>query len=117
MPLKIAIPASTTVVTITDREGDIYDLFALERSDNSHLLILRTHNRRIDHQTKYLKEAIIQTDPSGELVVEIPRQDERSSRQATLTIRFATFKIEPPRHHRQRSQLKPISSRVVLATL
>ncbi len=28
---ELAIPATTTVVTVTDREGDIYELFALER--------------------------------------------------------------------------------------
>ena len=34
---KLAIPATTTVVTVTDREGDgdIYDLFALKRESNS----------------------------------------------------------------------------------
>lgn len=113
---ELAIPESTTVVTITDREGDIYDLLALERSDNSHLLIRGTHNRRADHETKYLKEAIAQTPPSGQLLVNIPRGDDRPSRQATLTIRFATLTIEPPRNHQRRSQLKPVPLQVVLAT-
>ena len=35
---ELAIPSTTTVVTITDREGDIYDLFALSREPNSQLL-------------------------------------------------------------------------------
>ena len=116
MATELAIRESTTVVTITDREGDIYDLLALERSDNSHLLIRGTHNRRADHETKYLKEAIAQTPPSGQLLVNIPRGDDRPSRQATLTIRFATLTVEPPRTHQRRSQLKPVPLQVVLAT-
>ena len=36
---ELAIPSTTTVVTVADREGDIYDLFALEREPNSELLI------------------------------------------------------------------------------
>ena len=42
---ELAIPSTTTVVTITDREGDIYDLFALERESNSELLIRAQHMR------------------------------------------------------------------------
>ena len=38
---ELAIPSTTTVVTITDREGDIYDLFALERESNSGVAELR----------------------------------------------------------------------------
>lgn len=40
---ELAIPSDTTVVTITDREGDIYELFALEREANSELLIRAKH--------------------------------------------------------------------------
>ena len=55
---ELAIPATTTVVTITDREGDIYDLFALKRESNSELLIRAKHNRRVNHELKFVKEAI-----------------------------------------------------------
>ncbi len=49
------MPSTTTVVTVTDREGDIYELFALEREANSELLIRAKHNRRINHELKLLK--------------------------------------------------------------
>ena len=52
---ELSLPESPTVVTIADREADIYDLFALERRKNSHLLIRGTHNRRVNHETKYQK--------------------------------------------------------------
>jgi hypothetical protein len=35
------------VVTVADREADIYDLLVLPRHPNSHLLIRATHNRRV----------------------------------------------------------------------
>ena len=47
---ELSIPDETVVVTLGDREADIYDLFALERRANSHLLIRAEHNRRVDHQ-------------------------------------------------------------------
>ena len=45
---ELAIPSTTTVVTVTDREGDIYDLFALKRESNSELLIRAKHMRSGD---------------------------------------------------------------------
>jgi hypothetical protein len=66
-------------VTITDREGDIYDLFSLERESNSELLIRAKHNRRINHQLRFVNEAIAQTPSSGQLSIVVPRKDDRPS--------------------------------------
>ncbi len=63
---ELAIPSTTTVVTVTDREGDIYELFALEREANSELLIRAKHNRRINHELKFVKQAMAQTPSSGQ---------------------------------------------------
>lgn len=103
------------MVTVADREADIYELFALERQENSQLLIRGNHNRRVNHEAKYLRSCMAQTDPCGQLVVEVPRGDERPARQATLTIRFATLEIQPPRGHLHYSQLQPLKIQVVLA--
>ncbi len=40
---ELSIPDETVVVTIADREADIFDLFALERRAHSHLLIRADH--------------------------------------------------------------------------
>ncbi len=74
---ELAMPSTTTVVTVTDREGDIYELFALEREANSELLIRAKHNRRIAHELKLVKSAIAQTPSSGQLVISVPRKDEQ----------------------------------------
>lgn len=112
---ELAIPETTPVVTVADCEADIYELLALERAANSHLLIRAAHNRRVAHESQYLQQAIAQADPCGQLLVEIPAKDERPSRTATLTVRFARLIVEPPRHARQRSQRQPIAINVVWA--
>jgi hypothetical protein len=109
------IPPDIQVVTITDREGDIYDLFAMPRTKNSDFLIRATHNRRVDHETKYLHQAIRGIESCGTLIVELQRNPERESRKATLALRFATLEIQVPLHHLKRSGLKPVSLQVVLA--
>ncbi len=93
---ELAIPSTTTVVTITDREGDIYDLFALSRESNSELLIRAKHNRRVNHELKFVQKAIAQIPSTGQLKISVPRQDEKKSRTATLTIRYASFDFPPP---------------------
>ncbi len=108
---ELSIPDETVVVTIADREADIFDLFALERRANSHLLIRAEHDRRVDHPSKYLKAAIAQTEAAGEMEVEIPRAKDCSIRIATLTIRYATLTIKAPTN----SQLQPITVNVIWA--
>lgn len=109
------IPEAIKVVTIGDCESDIFDLFALERPNNSHLLIRGTHNRKVAHGSQYLQEAIHQIKPCGQLIVEVKRNPTNSERKAKLTLRFATFNLEVPKHHKQHSKLKPVQLQVILA--
>ena len=109
---ELSIPDETVVVTVGDREADIFDLFALERRANSHLLIRAEHDRRVvDHPSKSLKAAIAQTEAAGEMKVEIPRAFDCATRIATLTIRYATLTIQAPSN----SQLQPITVNVIWA--
>lgn len=108
-------PKKIQVVTMGDSEADIFDLFSLERSENSHLLIRGTHNRKVDHCAKYLHQAIRQIEPCGTLTVEVKRSPEHSARKATLSLRFTTLEIQVPLHHIRRSQLEPVKLQVILA--
>lgn len=108
-------PTDVQVVTMGDSEADIFDLLSLKRPENSYLLIRGTHNRKVDHCAKYLHQAIRQIEPCGQLTVEVLRSPEHSARSAELTIRFATFDIQVPLHHIQRSKLKPVKLQVILA--
>lgn len=90
------IPKDIQVVTMGDSEADIFDLFSLERPKNSHLLIRGTHNRTVDHDAKYLHQAIRSYEPCGTLTVEVKRNPEREARKALLTLRFTTLEIQVP---------------------
>jgi hypothetical protein len=49
----------THIITVTDREGDIFELFALERPRNMDLLIRAVQNRRVkadDSEDHFNKE-------------------------------------------------------------
>ena len=112
-----------TVVTVTDREGDIYELFALEREANSELLIRAKHmrsgilqdNRRIAHEIKLLKKAIGQTPSTGQLVISVPRKDEQPTRKATLNVRYASFTFPAPNNRPKTAPRQQITLNVISA--
>jgi hypothetical protein len=109
------VSPETAVLTVADREADIYDLFAMPRSPGHDLLIRATHNRRVDHEELYLHDAVTAAPVIGELTVTIRRRDDRPARDATLNLRCVPLALLPPRHHRDRAQLAPIPVVVVLA--
>lgn len=123
-----ALPPTTQVVTVADREADIYELFAAPRPAHRDLLIRATHDRRVtpaappaddrtdpDAPAAYLWATARAAPAVGERVVPLPRADDRPAREARLTIRVAPVVLSPPRHHRQRTKLTPVALTAVLA--
>lgn len=117
---RALVPEHITVVHVADREGDIYDWFAAQRPANTHLLVRVAQAHRIvvhgpDEQPGKLSEVVRAGVPLGRHTVEVPRADDRPSRQAVLTLRLAAVQLQPPRHAKQRSRLKPVPVWVIEA--
>jgi hypothetical protein len=111
-----ALPDHPQVVVIGDRESDIFDLFAAPRRPGVELLVRVNHTgRKVDHEAKYLKNAIAEAPVQGMIRVELPRADDRPSREATLEIRWATISILPPRNHYESRKFSPLSLQFILA--
>jgi hypothetical protein len=114
------IPAGTTVIHVADREGDIYDWLAAERPANAHLLVRVAQAHRIvvygpDAQTGQLAEVVGAQTPLGTHTLQVPRADDRPARQAVLTLRLAAVQVQPPKHAKQRSLLRPVPVWVIEA--
>lgn len=110
-----AVPAGTQVITVADREADIYELFARERPPGAELLIRATHNRRIVEETRYLWTAV-QAVPVGDVVpVAVGRRADRAPREAVLTLRWTPVTVLPPRNRPDRSALAPLPVVAILA--
>jgi len=110
-----AIPSDKQVITVADREADIYDLFALPRREGSHLLIRVSYNRRVEHEAKYLWEAVRQSPVLGEVTVDIGRRGNQPVRKATLSIRVASLSICPPSNRPDKASLPSVPVYMVLA--
>jgi hypothetical protein len=110
---RAAIPGPTTVVHIADREGDIYEWLAAPRPTNAHLLVRAAQPHRVvvhgpDGQSGKLSEVVRAAAVLGRHSVTVPRADDRPCRQAELTLRVAAVEVQPPKHAKQRAQLRPV---------
>lgn len=112
---EAALPAEQAVVTVADREADLYDLFAAPRRPGSHLLIRAKPRRRVRHVERLLGRAVRAKAAAGTITVELRRGDDRPPRRATLTIRFATLDVAPPSTHPRRKGLPHLRLTAILA--
>jgi hypothetical protein len=110
-----AVPADIPVLTVADREADIYDLFALERPAGHDLLIRAAQNRCIGEEAHYLWAAV-EAAPVGDVVpVAVGRRADRAPREALLTLRWVPVTLLPPRNRPDRAALAPIPVVALLA--
>jgi len=87
----------TMLVSIGDRESDIYELFLEATREPGPALLVRaekTRNRTVDQG--FLWDIIAQKDIAGSLTIHIPRRGPRLARDALLDIRFAEVTLRPP---------------------
>ena len=94
------IPAEISLITVADREADIYELFAQPRREGSHLLIRAAQNRRVKKgsgETEKLFESLRSVKACGQKTLELQRTPRRKERLATLTVRFATIELQAPK--------------------
>jgi len=86
----------TQVVSVCDREADIYDLFAASREPGVQWLVRAAWNRKVDHPEGYLWEAMKSQDLLGTTTLRIPGRGKIAERSAQMAVRSATLAIRPP---------------------
>ncbi len=97
------VPEAVEVITVADREADIFELFAHPRRVNSELLIRAAQNRNtkrseFSEEIQPLFSVIAASPVAGELAIELQRTPRRKARPALLTVRFAQVWLQPPAH-------------------
>lgn len=97
--LQRQLGKASTVVSVGDREADVYELFALAKSDPAHpkILVRAEQDRRVKDTSGCLWQHMESQPVAGEHVVHIPRRKGRAARQALLKIRFAQVELRPPK--------------------
>jgi Transposase DNA-binding/Transposase Tn5 dimerisation domain len=111
---EAALPNRREVVTIADREADLYDLFAQPRRPGSHLLIRVKPVRGVRHPERLLGKAVRSTPVAGTMTVELRRRDDRPARQAKLTLRYPSLEVAPPANRPGRDALPYVALTAIL---
>jgi hypothetical protein len=97
--LQRQLGAASTVVSVGDREADVYELFALALSDPAHpkVLVRAERDRRVKDQSACLWQYMESQPIAGQAVLHVPRRKGRAARDALLQIRFAEVELRPPK--------------------
>lgn len=97
----------TTLVSVGDREADIYELFELALNDPTgpKLLIRAEQDRLLAEGQGHLWEKMARQELSGIQEIHVPRQKNRPSRVARLEVRFAEVTLKPPQRKKGRNEL------------
>jgi hypothetical protein len=88
----------TMLVSIGDRESDIYELFLDAAQEPGPALLVRaerTRNRQVDQG--FLWDVMKKKNAAGSLKIHIPHSGSRKARDAWLDIRFAEVTLRPPK--------------------
>jgi hypothetical protein len=105
------------VIAVADREADSYDLFRLSAQIGCPLLVRANADRTINRRSRYAEKGVgklwsymRQQPETGSYTIDIPRRSktkhckEREARTATVTVRFGSFRLNPPRNHAKHQQ-------------
>lgn len=87
----------TQLVVCGDRESDIYELYDQKQAAprNVHVLVRGQHDRCLSGGTR-LRTALEQVERGGELIVAVPRRQDRPARTAVLELRWKEVELCPP---------------------
>jgi hypothetical protein len=80
---------NTHLVSVGDREADVYELFCEAKQLSQDILVRACWNRCVEHPERYLWEQLQSHPLAGTLTITVPSQPNQPGREATLSIRHA----------------------------
>ena len=94
----------TTVVSVGDREADVYELFveARARGGQAQVLVRATRERKLEAEEEEEESrqlwAYVRGQPvAGEVELKVPRRGSCAARTAVLEMRYASVELKAPR--------------------
>ena len=89
----------TTIVSVGDREADIYELFALaDKTPKAPFLLVRArHDRKLAKEQGQLLEHLSRCPEAGIQEIVVPRRGNRPARTARLSIRYSKVTLAKPK--------------------
>jgi len=100
---KEVLKDAETVTFIEDREGDIYEQFALIPDERHHLLIRSRTTRKLSNGSSLYKE-VDAAPVAGTYTIELPTDNRKkqNKREAQIELRFTTCELKCPQNLRKK---------------
>src|SRR5262247_3998835 len=99
---------TTHLISVGDREADVYDVLAAPRPAGVDLLIRAAWDRCVQGAERSVWATVTAQPVGAHLQLKVPRRGPQVARDATLALRFCTLRLRPPRH-RQREGLPVVT--------
>jgi hypothetical protein len=98
------LPAETTVITVADREADIFEFLAAERPAHAHVLIRANGARLFAEGEGLVRDAIRHAPVLGAYDVTVRPHPQQRARDVRLTVQAMTVTLPPPHTGRRFSR-------------
>jgi hypothetical protein len=107
MSIAAYAPVGVQLVHIADREGDIYELYALAHRVGEKFVIRATHDR-LSADKEHVIQILRASQSVGKTVVTIPanRKTGTKERDVTLTVQYQHFEIAKPQIRQKDTNLE-----------
>jgi hypothetical protein len=90
-------PTGVQVITVCDREADIYEMFAFAQTKKASLLVRAASDRALlDGEVRKLWPKVTGQPAADYLTVHITGNGTRPDRQVTVSVRFVSVTLRPP---------------------
>lgn len=101
-------PLSQRVVTVCDREADIYELFQFAHQRGIDFVVRAVRNRRLE-DAPLLGDQLGAISPAAQYTVTVQRQHNQAERQATVALRYTTVTLLPPKNRPKKAEVMPLT--------
>src|SRR6266436_2755822 len=91
---------TTRLVSVGDREADVYDVLAAPRPAGVELLIRASWNRCVNAPQRSVWDTVAAQPVAAQLCLHVPRRGTQPAREATLALRFCPLILRPPQHRK-----------------
>jgi hypothetical protein len=103
----------TRFVNISDREGDLYELFALAAQHPETGVLVRARHEREDRSGASMTELMARVQPAGTMEIEVARKPGQPARRAKMAVKYTSLSLRAPQ--RSRDSEKPVCLWIVEA--
>src|SRR6266853_3087848 len=91
---------TTHLISVGDREADVYDVLAAPRPVGVDLLIRASWNRCVNAPQRYVWDTVEAQPMVAHLHMHVPPRGPQPARKATLALRFCPLTLYPPQHRK-----------------